>query len=126
MSRTAADLVAAARQTIAEISAETLAGEPKNDSILIDVREPGEYAEGHLPGAINIPRGVLEFQIGSHPVLADIPTAELQQKSIVLYCRTGGRSALATASLQQLGFGNLCSLAGGFDAWSATGQSVER
>jgi len=97
MPRTVEDLVAEARSRIREISLEDLVDTLAGDLVLVDVREPDEYAQGHLPGAVNLPRGVLEFQIHAHPAMACVADAALAEPSrrMVLYCRTGGRSALA-------------------------------
>ena len=113
MARTVQDLVAEARGRIEEIAPDQLAAQ--DDCVLIDVREPAEYAQGHLPGAINLPRGVLEFQIHALAV-AD--------RELVLYCLTGGRSALAADSLQALGFTRVRSLAGGLTAWRNAGHPL--
>ena len=73
---------------------------------VIDVREPAEFAEGHLPGSFNIPRGVLEFQVDGHPAVAGKadPQQAHRRVPVILYCRTGGRSALAAEALKRLGF----------------------
>lgn len=108
------ELVKAARQQVKEI--DVAAAEAKVDdakTVIVDVREPDEYAAGHLPRAINIPRGVLEFRLGSVPELGN-PSAD-----ILLYCRSGGRSALAALSLARLGYTATTSLSGGYDAWQA-------
>lgn len=119
MAVTAQDLVAAAKQNISEI--DTSAAQVRlASSLLLDVREPAEFAAGHLPGAVNIPRGVLEFQIGSHPAFQ-----ARQQAEIVVYCQSGGRSALATQVLNQLGYAKAVSMAGGFKAWSENGLPVD-
>lgn len=120
------DLVAAARGRIRELSPADLASASVADRVLIDVREPEEYAAGHLPDAINLPRGVLEFRIEAHPAMACIPSESLSVRTrpLVVYCLTGGRSALAADSLQQLGFNQVSSLAGGINAWSEAGQPV--
>ncbi|WP_446810865.1 rhodanese-like domain-containing protein [Methylomonas sp. 2BW1-5-20] len=118
MTVTAQELVAAAKQQITEISVE--AAQNRLPGLLLDVREPAEYAAGHLPGAVNIPRGLLEFKIDSHP---DFQSK--QQAEILVYCQTGGRSALATQVLKQLGYSNAVSMAGGFKAWAESGFSVE-
>lgn len=124
MSRSASDLVAAARANIREIApAETGAF---GAAAIIDVREPAEYASGHVPGAINIPRGVIEFQVEAHPALA-CATDEalaLRERPLLLYCLSGGRAALATASLQELGFTRVASIAGGIQGWAAAGLPV--
>jgi rhodanese-related sulfurtransferase len=118
-------LVAEARRNIREISPDGLSGEIGTVT-LIDVREPAEYESGHLPGAVNIPRGVLEFQIQAHPAVggATDEALALPRRPIVLYCRTGGRSALAARSLQSLGFSNVRSLAGGITAWRDAGLTI--
>ncbi|MGH8569688.1 MAG: rhodanese-like domain-containing protein [Gammaproteobacteria bacterium] len=114
MSVTAQVLVQAAKQEIREIGLES-AGElpqPAN-ALILDVREPEEFQRGAIPGAINIPRGLLEFRIGSLPQLQDPSTATL------VYCQSGGRSALAAQTLQRMGYTNVVSLAGGYAAWEA-------
>lgn len=111
MPLTASQLVDHARERIVEIAPHVFAAENAG-IVLIDVREPAEFATGHLPGAINIPRGVLEFQIESHPALAGPP------RPIVLYCRSGGRAALAALSLSMLGFDDVRSLTGGIMGWT--------
>ncbi|WP_045224576.1 rhodanese-like domain-containing protein [Methyloterricola oryzae] len=118
MAMTAMDLVAAAKQNIREVSV-AQAQDMVGKALVLDVREPGEYAGGCLPGAINIPRGVVEFQIGNHPAFQGKQTAE-----ILVYCLSGGRSALAAESLQKLGYTGLVSLAGGFKAWQESGATV--
>ncbi|NOT84476.1 MAG: MBL fold metallo-hydrolase [Methylococcaceae bacterium] len=109
---TGVEMVMAAKQQITEVTIETTKKLMQEGSIqLIDVREESEFAAGHLDKAIALPRGVLEFKIGNFPELAD------KSQAIVLYCRTGGRSALATQTLQTLGYSNVMSMAGGFEAW---------
>ena len=115
---TSADLVAKAKTRIKEINPQELQQRLGRVQI-IDVREPEEFKSGHLPGAINIPRGLLEFKVDGHPAVSDRETA------IVLQCQGGGRSALATVSLQELGYRDVVNLAGGFAAWKAAGLPVE-
>ena len=120
------DVVVAARQRIREVSPSEVEAVAPADRVLIDVREPAEYASGHLPGAINLPRGVLEFQIRAHPAMG-CPTSEAlaaADRPLVLYCLSGGRAALAADSLQQLGFSQVSSLAGGITAWREAGLPV--
>ena len=114
------ELVAAARSRIREVEpGDCLAGE----ALVVDVREPAEFAQGHLPGAVNLPRGVLEFQIRAHPAIAGRTTGS-SALPLLLYCLTGGRSALAADSLGQLGFEDVRSLAGGLQAWRNAGLPV--
>lgn len=109
---TGVDLVAAAKQQITEVNvdkAKQLLAE--GNITLIDTREESEYAAGHIDNAILLPRGVIEFKANTVPELAD------PSKAILIYCRTGGRSALAAYTLQTLGYTTVLSMAGGFEAW---------
>lgn len=118
MTLTAMDLVAQAKQHIIEIDIDD-AKHTLGTSLILDVRELSEYTAGHLPGAFNIPRGVLEFKIGSHPDFQD-----KQDAHIIVYCQSGGRSALATEALNKIGYSNAVSMAGGFKAWTDSGHEV--
>jgi rhodanese-related sulfurtransferase len=118
MRLTALDLVAQAKQHIVEIDIDD-AKDALETSLILDVRELTEYASGHLPGAFNIPRGVLEFKIGSHPDFQN-----KQDAHIIVYCQSGGRSALATEALNKIGFSSAVSMAGGFRAWIDSGNEV--
>ncbi len=111
----AQELVTAAKQQIREIDPANAQAQLEG-SLVLDVREPAEFEAGHLPGAISIPRGVLEFKIEVHPNFQN-----QQQASIIVYCQTGGRSALATHTLNQMGFNSAVSMAGGFKAWTEQG-----
>lgn len=85
---------------------------------LVDVREPDEYRQGHVEGAVNIPRGVAEM--GIPQVIPDSKTR------IVCYCAGGNRSALVADNLRQMGYENIESLIGGFQAWARSGGKVAR
>jgi rhodanese-related sulfurtransferase len=91
--------------------------------IVVDVREPGEYAEGHVPGAVNVPRGMLEFTIWSH---VGYPDKTDMSTKLVVYCRTGGRSALAAKSLMDLGFTNVTLVDMKIDDWTKAGYPVAK
>jgi len=127
MTYTAQDLVAQARAVIEEIDPERLRAMQAAGVTVIDVREPAEFAEGHLPGAYNIPRGVLEFQVDGHPAVAGKTDPHLAHRRVplILYCRSGGRSALAAEALKRLGFDRPISLAGGWLHWVESGGEVE-
>jgi glyoxylase-like metal-dependent hydrolase (beta-lactamase superfamily II)/rhodanese-related sulfurtransferase len=89
------DMVAEAKQHITEVNVTTakqLLAE--GNIVVVDTREESEYAAGHLDDALLLPRGVLEFKIGSIPELAD------KSKAVLIYCRTGGRSSLAAQTMQ--------------------------
>jgi rhodanese-related sulfurtransferase len=83
---------------------------------IVDVREPEEWAEGHIPGAIHIPLGELAARTGE---------LDSGQPAIVV-CRSGRRSLYGAETLLQAGFGDAKSLAGGMVDWEAAGQPVER
>lgn len=109
---TAQDMVAAAKEHVTEVNTDKVKQLLKEGNIVVlDVREESEYAAGHLDQAVSLPRGVLEFKIGSIPELTD------KSKAVLAYCRTGGRSALAAQTLQALGYQNVLSMAGGYEAW---------
>ena len=119
MAATPHELVIEAKSQIKEVStteAQALLGK----RIVIDVREYDEYAAGHLPGSINIPRGVLEFKIGMVPECAN------KDGSFLLYCRTSGRAALSAVQLQKIGYANVVSMAGGFEFWNNEGRPTEK
>ena len=110
------------RGRIVEVEATAFAAVPA-DAVVLDVREPAEFATGHLAGAVNIPRGVLEFQVDAHPALACAIDPALSRKALplVLVCRSGGRAALAAASLRAMGFASVRSIGGGMLAWQEAG-----
>jgi molybdopterin/thiamine biosynthesis adenylyltransferase/rhodanese-related sulfurtransferase len=85
------------------------------DFILVDVREKNEWNEGHIPGAIHVPRGYLELQIEEA-----VPD---KSKKVVLYCAGGVRSLMAGNTLQQMGYEDVVSMAGGFGQWKASGYN---
>lgn len=88
------------------------------DALLVDVRETVEREqEGTIPGSVHAPRGLLEFKADPEsPAHLD---ALQPDRHIVLFCGTGGRSALAAKTLLEMGFEDVASLAGGYDAWKA-------
>jgi molybdopterin/thiamine biosynthesis adenylyltransferase/rhodanese-related sulfurtransferase len=88
-----------------------------SDAAVVDVRERDEWAEGHLPGAVHIPRGSLESRIEG--VVPD------RSQTVVVYCAGGSRSAFAAKTLEELGYGNVLSLAGGFTDWKRNGLPFE-
>jgi phage shock protein E len=107
-------LVADAKRNIQEISPqEAAAALERGDTLLIDVRDPDEWQEGHIPGAKNFSRGTVELEI--EEAAPDLSTR------IITHCGGGGRSALTAESLQRMGYTNVKSMAGGFKAWKAAG-----
>ena len=116
--KTAHDLVLAAKSHCREVPVHDAQPMLLSADAIIDVREADEYAAGHMPGAINIPRGLLEFKLSGTPAL------DQRNLSVVLYCKTSGRSALAAMSMQAMGYLDVVSMAGGFDAWVEAGLPV--
>ena len=103
---------------IDEVDARSLRAQLAGDAVaLVDVREAGEWAEGHLPGAVHVPRGHLESRIESF-----VPD---RAQPLVLYCATGNRSAFAARTLRELGYEEVASLAGGFVDWKRNGFPFE-
>ena len=108
------ELLEQTRATIREIDVPTArAMTEASDDVLIDVREQDEIEQGVIPGAITIPRGFLESRVEEA-----VPEKE---RRIVIYCAGGTRSAFAAKSLAELGYTNVASLAGGFNAWKDAG-----
>lgn len=119
MPKTSHDLVVEAKQAIREVSPEQARQLIQDGAAVLDVREPDEFAAGHLPGVIHIPRGMLEFRLAGTPELTD------PRRTVLVYCKTSGRAALATVVLHTMGVSHAVSLAGGFDAWLASGLPVD-
>lgn len=116
--KTAHDLVTAAKSRIQEVALADAESAILDADVLLDVREADEYSAGHLPGAIHASRGMLEFKLSNNPALSS------RDLKIVLYCKTSGRAALAACALHDMGYLNVKSIAGGFDAWSAAGKPI--
>ncbi|MGH3737866.1 MAG: rhodanese-like domain-containing protein [Micromonosporaceae bacterium] len=121
MSATAANLVAEAKSHVQNLTPEQVAREAANGATVIDLREPAELGyEGMIDGAVHAPRGMLEFW-------AD-PTSPYHRQEFdparrtILYCASGGRSALAARTLDGLGYTDVAHLDGGLKAWKAGGQ----
>ena len=113
------ELLHDARANIDILDAEQAQALMDKGATILDVREPSEFDAGHLPNAVHIPRGLLEFMVGNHPALQDT------SKTLVVYCKNGGRSTLATDLLKRMGFHQAVMLAGGFDNWAGTVHKVE-
>lgn len=118
--RKAGEMVTEAKQRIENLSAEQVAHEmASSDAVVLDIRESEERQQGVIPGALHAPRGMLEFY-------ADPTTpyhrAEFEPtQRLILHCASGGRSALAADTLQQMGYTNVAHLDGGFKNWKAEG-----
>jgi rhodanese-related sulfurtransferase len=124
--RTAVQMVQEARQRVENLSVEQVVAElERGNVVLIDLREPGEQDQnGVIPGAMAAPRGMLEFwadpQSPYHRPEFD------PGRRVILHCASGGRSALAADTLQQMGYTNVAHLDGGMKAWAEAGRPVTR
>ena len=116
--KTAHDLVVEAKKSVEEISVDQAVKAIQSCDVLIDVRETEEYLAGHLPGALHMSRGMLEFKMAGNPKM------QPRDLNIVLYCKTSGRAALSAKSLADMGYTHVRSIAGGVDAWVAAGHEV--
>jgi rhodanese-related sulfurtransferase len=123
MPTTAADLVAEANSRIESIDPEHTARALADGAVVVDLREADELEEtGAIPGAVHVPRGLLEFRADpSHALHA--PELDPHRRTIV-YCASGGRSALAVLALHALGYDNVAHLAGGLVAWRGAGRAT--
>ena len=120
------DVVARAKATIKECTVSEAKQVLTPSTLLIDIREAAEFQRGHIPGAVLSPRGLLEFEI--HALVERTAAASdvaPEDREIVLYCGTGGRSALAAETLTNMGYRNVTSMDGGIIAWSAAGLPVD-
>ena len=116
---TAADYKAAAKKVITEISVvDAKALFDKGGSLFLDCRTAKEYKMGHIPGAINLQRGLIEFYMPKK--VTDDKTTK-----IVVYCKTGGRSCCATKTLEEMGYKEAVSMTGGWKAWVAAGNPID-
>lgn len=111
------ELIRKVKTEIREVTAEEAQQAAQKGALLVDVREADEWAQGHAPGALHIPRGFLEIRIEE--------SAKDKNAKVVLYCAGGTRSAFAARSLQELGYTDVVSLTGGFGRWKEAGLPVE-
>jgi molybdopterin/thiamine biosynthesis adenylyltransferase/rhodanese-related sulfurtransferase len=109
------DLLQRVKTEISEVDARE--AQALDGAVWVDVRERDEWEEGHIPGAVHVPRGYLESRIEG--VAAD------KAAPVVLYCASGNRSAFAAKALQELGYEHASSLHGGFTDWKRNGYDVQ-
>ncbi|QZY27728.1 rhodanese-like domain-containing protein [Nocardioides coralli] len=120
MTTTVVDLVTRAKSHIENLTPAEVAVEQERGCLLVDLREPSEREGGHISGSVSAPRGMLEFY-------AD-PTSPYHRaefdpdRRTILFCASGGRSALATMALRELGYRDIAHLDGGMKAWVAEGR----
>ncbi len=117
---TGKELVSQSKKQIREVTVEQVAGQLKAPAqpVLVDVRESDEFSAGKLPGAVSVPRGFLELRIEEK-----VPD---RATPVVVYCAGGTRSALAAKTLQDMGYTQVASMAGGYNRWTDAGQKIEK
>ena len=115
---TTKDLVAEANEYITNVPV-SIAKELLDEGgyIFLDVRIAREYKMGHIPGAIHVERGLLEFKISNQ-----VPDKNAQ---IIVYCKVGGRGSLAAHTLVRMGYKNVINIEGGWIPWEKAGYPVE-
>lgn len=113
-------LVSDARRRAGTIDLEAAERAYDAGASFLDVREVEEWRQGHIRGAIHIPRGMLEFQAPREARLSD------RDAPVITYCSAGARSALAAERLQQMGWRDVTTLIAGYGDWESAGYPVER
>jgi molybdopterin/thiamine biosynthesis adenylyltransferase/rhodanese-related sulfurtransferase len=108
------DLLARTKAEISEVDAP--GAQAFDDALWVDIREVDEWEQGHLPGAVHVPRGNLESRIER--------VAPDKERPVVLYCAAGNRSAFGAKTLGELGYTSVHSLAGGFENWKRDGLEI--
>ncbi|KMQ72585.1 rhodanese-like domain-containing protein [Chryseobacterium koreense] len=124
--KTATELVQEAKQQIENLTPLQVKKELEKDgTVLIDIRESEELKQnGKIPGSVHAPRGMIEFY--ADPSLPYHKPEFDKTKRIILQCASGGRSALASQTLKQMGYENVAHLDGGLNAWKDAGLFIER
>jgi rhodanese-related sulfurtransferase len=119
-------LLAEAEGNIENVSAEQAIGDAKRpDVVIVDIRDPREIErEGRIPNSFHAPRGMLEFWVD--PDSPYFKPVFGEDKTFIIHCASGWRSALATETLQRMGLKPVKNLKGGFTAWKAAGGPVEK
>jgi rhodanese-related sulfurtransferase len=116
-------MVAALKARIENLTPAQVAAELEDSFVLlVDVREPAETEYGGIPGAVRVPRGMLEFH-ADHGSPYHVEGFEPGRR-VILYCSAGSRSALAVRSLQEIGYRDVAHLDGGINAWIAEGRPM--
>ena len=109
------DLLGAAKAEITEVDTSGAAERIAAGATVLDVREPDEYDQGAIPGALHLPRGNLEFQVEGR-----IPD---KSAPVIIYCAGGVRSAFAAQTMEELGYADVASMIGGFNRWKDEGRA---
>lgn len=121
--KSAGEMVAEANAAVETLSVEqAMKAADDAGTVFLDVRETAEHAAGTIPGAVHAPRGLLEF-------IAD-PQSPMHKpelapgRRLIVFCASGGRSALAAKTLRDMGIGGAANMLGGFAAWRERGGPV--
>jgi rhodanese-related sulfurtransferase len=117
------ELVASTRKQIKTVDMTAFKSifDAKTSMLIVDVREPEEYAAGYVPGAVNVPRGLIEFTIWEE---VGFPDKLDMNRKMYLYCKTGGRCTLAAKTLQDLGFKDVTAVVMKFEDWTKAGYPI--
>ena len=123
------DMVAQAVETVEGVSARSVrdALDRGEVDLVIDVREPNEWSAGHIPGAVNVPRGMLELRADPDSPVADAALAGNKDARVIVYClkAPGARSLLAAQTLGTMGYSNVAAMRGGFEEWRSEDLPAE-
>lgn len=119
-------LLAEAEREIENVSVEqAIADSKRADVVIVDIRDPREIErEGRIPGSFHAPRGMLEFWVD--PESPYFKPIFGEDKTFIIHCASGWRSALSTKTLQDMGLKPVRNLKGGFSAWKAAGGPTEK
>ena len=117
MPKSYADLLREARAQIREVTAQEVEALPAGAATIVDVREASEWEQGHIPGAQHVSKSYIEQQIEAAAPDRDAP--------VILYCAGGIRSLFAAQTLAEMGYGDVASMSGGFQAWKGAGFDFE-
>lgn len=124
MTKSVKDLVAAANAVVPRITVDEAKQKIEAGALVVDVREAAEVEQsGKVAGAVHIPRGMVEFRADADTPYYDKNFAK--DKAVILYCASGGRSALSGQALKELGYAEVYNL-GGFTDWAQGGGAVEK
>lgn len=123
MSQTIQDLIAEAAKTVELVDVAEARKRYDAGAVMVDVREPGEWVNGRVAGAVHVPRGLLEFKLPE--TLAERAKAGEDTSPLLLYCGAGPRAVLAAQSLNAMGLEAAALAPGGYKEWAEAGHPVE-
>ena len=124
MKKAAADLVAEAKARVENVDPDSVERELRDGAVLVDIRDAPELeADGRIPGSVHVPRGMLEFRADTGSPYHQSPLDPSAR--VILHCASGGRSALAAQTLQDMGYENVAHMDGGIKAWKEAGKATE-